>query len=257
MRICFIGNSHLGHAGRAVRSLLRERPHEADLFIERSYGTAPLTLRRDDEVHHLDRIPVDPKGGVEVDVADYDAFVVVGLMFSLVRQVEACVEFQRDTYRGPRPGQIVSEPMYQHFLDGLYDATKAVLVLDLLQRLTDRPVWLVPQPLPLSWVRHRTGERFEVFGDLHAAGEAERTLQDFRRQVARVRERGVAVLDQPASTVVDRMFTRDEFGLADPADESETSFYRRGDFYHMNAQYGREQMTALFQALGIEVPQGS
>lgn len=53
MRICFIGNSHLGHAGRAVRSLLRERPHEADLFIERSYGTAPLTLRRVELVRHV------------------------------------------------------------------------------------------------------------------------------------------------------------------------------------------------------------
>lgn len=251
MRICLIGNSHLGHAGRAVRSLLRDTPHEADLFIERSYGTEPLAVRSGQDVARFERIPVDPRSGAEVRVEDYDAFVVVGLMFSLIRQVEASVDFQRDTYRGPRPGQIASEAMYRRFLDGLFDATKARLVMDALQQVTDRPVWLLPQPLPLSWVRDREGERFEVFGNLYASGEVERTLADFQHQVDRVRERGVHVLAQPGSTVTDRMFTRDEFGLADPADQSEKSFYRRGDFYHMNADYGREQMRALFGRLGL------
>jgi hypothetical protein len=251
MRICFIGNSHLGHAGRAVRALLKDTPHEADLFIERSYGTESLAIRHGEGVDALARVPVDPRSGAEVRVEDYDAFVVVGLMFSLVRQVERSVDFQRDTYRGPRPGQIASEAMYQHYLDGLFDATKARLVMDTLRRVTDRPVWLVPQPLPLSWVRHRTGERFEVFGDLYACGEAERTLADFNRQVERVRQRGVQVLPQPVSTVVDGMFTRDEYGLADPQDQSEESFYQRGDFYHMNADYGREQMQVLFGRMGL------
>jgi hypothetical protein len=251
MRICFIGNSHLGHAGRAVRALLKDTPHEADLFIERSYGTEPLAIRHGDGVDTLARVPVDPRSGTEVRVQDYDAFVVVGLMFSLIRQVERSVDFQRDTYRGPRRGQIASEAMYQHYLDGLFDETKARLVLDILQRATDRPAWLIPQPLPLSWVRERTGERFEVFGDLYASGEVERTLADFHRQTERVRERGVQVLPQPESTVVDGMFTRDEFGLADPRDQTEKSFYRRGDFYHMNADYGREQMQSLFGRMGL------
>lgn len=251
MRICLIGNSHLGHAGRAVRSLLRDTPHAADLFIERSYGTEPLTIHSGEGAHRFEHIPMDPRLGTEVRMEDYDAFVVVGLMFSLIRQVEASVDFQRDTYRGPRRGQIASEAMYQHFLDGLFDATKARLVMDTLQQATDRPVWLIPQPLPLSWVRNRTGERFEVFGDLHASGETERTLADFHRQVERVRERGVQVLPQPESTVEDEMFTRDEFGLADPQDQSEKSFYRRGDFYHMNVDYGREQMQSLFSGLGL------
>lgn len=251
MRICFIGNSHLGHAGRAVRSLLRDTPHEADLFIERSYGTEPLTIHNGAGTHRFDHIPMDPRLGTEFRVEDYDAFVVVGLMFSLIRQVEGSVDFQRDTYRGPRPGQIASEAMYQHYLDGLFDETKARLVMDTLQQVTDRPIWLVPQPLPLSWVRDRTGERFEVFGDLYAAGEADRTLADFHRQVERVRERGVQVLPQPESTIVDDMFTRSEFGLADPQDQSEKSFYRRGDFYHMNVDFGREQMQSLFGRMGV------
>jgi len=253
MRICFIGNSHLGHAGRAVRSLLRGTGHEADLFVERSYGTEPLTVRGADREQRLPRIPLDPRGNTVVDMEAYDAFVVVGLMFALIRQVERSVEFQRDSYRGPRPGQIASEEMYQHYLDALFDATKATQVLDTLTAATDRPVWLVPQPLPLSWVRDRPGERFEVFGSLWQAGEADRTLGDFDRQVRRVEERGINVLRQPESTVVDRMFTHDRFGLADPADTSEKSFYTRGDFYHMNVDYGREVMGALLDGLGLGV----
>lgn len=251
MRICFIGNSHLGHAAQPIRSLVKDGPHEADLFVERSYGTEPLTVRAAGTDRRLARIPLDARLGTVADVEAYDAFVVVGLMFSLVRQVESSVSFQRDTYRGPTPGAIASEAMYQRFLDSLYDATKAVHVLDTLQEITDRPLWLIPQPLPLSWVRQRQGERFEVFGDLWSSGEAERTLADFRRQVRRIEDRGIGVLPQPASTVVDEMFTRDEFGLADPADDSEKSFYRRGDFYHMNKDFGRAQIEALGRALEL------
>ncbi len=251
MRICFIGNSHLGHAAQAIRGLVKGGPHEADLFVERSYGSEPLTIRAGQAEHRLPRIPLDARLETVADVGSYDAFVLVGLMFSLVRQVESSVEFQRDTYRGPTPGAIASEAMYQRYLDALYDATKATLVLDTLQQVTDKPLWLIPQPLPLSWVREREGARFEVFGALWDSGEAERTLADFRRQVQRVEDRGIGVLPQPESTTVDGMFTRDEFGLADPADVSEKSFYVRGDFYHMNREYGRAQITDLGRRLGL------
>lgn len=251
MRICFIGNSHLGHAAQAIRSLVKDSPHEADLFVERSYGTEPLTVRAGATERRLERIPLDARRDTVVDVEAYDAFVVVGLMFALVRQVESSVGFQRDTYRGPTPGAIASEAMYQKYLDSLFDATKASLALETLQESTDKPLWLIPQPLPLSWVRHRAGERFEVFGQLWSNGEADRTLADFRRQVQRVEDRGIHVLAQPESTITDGMFTRDEFGLADPSDLSEKSFYQRGDFYHMNKTFGGEQMRALGGRLGL------
>ncbi|GHD13321.1 hypothetical protein [Zhihengliuella salsuginis] len=248
MRIAVIGNSHLGHMAEPARAAADPVGASVDFFIERTYGTAGLGVR--DAGGDVVRMPsirlvAEADAGTVVDVEAYDAFVVVAFGISAISLVDAAQKYQRDTYRGWLPQFILSEAMFREYLDAVMERTKGFRLLRLLRERTDKPIWLIPQPYPLAWAAEREGDKFARYADLRAAGEQGRVRADFEAQLGRLAGIGVQIFHQPEETMEDTCFTRPEYGLADPADAGEGSFYVRGDFYHMNKRFGEAVMDPL------------
>lgn len=241
MRICLIGNSHLGPVAAASSRRMQEAPQmRLGHYIDRTYGKVPIHLTAQDRVETMSSFRLEEGMNISttVSVPDWDAFVVVGLGFSLIRLVEKWSIFQPD-YLSARMGTHLLVP---ELVDGYdnesMDSTKALDLIGKLRSLTDKPISLVPGPMPAAWVTKRTGGRFDSFLPFVDPRNRAFLLLQFEKQIERLQAKSVRVIRPPADALIDGMWTRNELCLGQPSDASPGSFYARGDFYHMNRMYG-------------------
>lgn len=237
MKIGLIGNSHLGPIAAAAS---RDSRHETGRYISRTYGTLPLKLisKNTAEVVREIRIEDQPLVSSVLSVDDWDAFVVVGCGYSLVRLVENWTKFQPDVLPAKIGQYLVPEDLYPGYENAVMDTTQAVRIAGQLQNVTDKPVYLVPAPLPAEWVLGREGGRFKGFHPFANLQCRNYLLGRMSGQLNRLEAKGIKPIVQPDSTIQNHMWTRTEFCLGQPEDTSEKSFYTRGDFYHMNKDFG-------------------
>jgi hypothetical protein len=250
MRVCMIGNSHLGPIAKASARRMREVPGlRIGHFIDRTYGSVPLKLVGTSSAEVVGSIKIEDKPAVPsiVDIAEWDSFVVVGLGFSLIRLVEKWADFQPDALPPILGDHLLVPELAEGYDDAVMDSTKALTVIRVLRSMTDKPVSLLPAPLPAEWVASRSGERFEPFRLFSEEDHKRYVADQFERQLGRIRDLGVEVVRPPQETVIDRIWTRDAFCLGNPSMGDENSFYARGDFYHMNEEYGEYVSQEIFR----------
>ncbi|XAS65990.1 hypothetical protein V3C33_10720 [Micrococcaceae bacterium Sec5.7] len=209
-------------------------------YIDRTYGKVPLKLVGRASAGAMASFLIEEGDNISsmVAVEDWDAFVVVGLGFSLVRLVEKWTSFQPDCLSEPVGEHLLVPELVDGYDNAGMDTTKALALIRKLRTLTDKPISLVPGPLPAAWVLNRSGGRFDSFQPFAGYRNRAFLLAQFEKQVNRVRAMGVDVVNPPEETVIDDMWTRTEFCLGQPSDPSPDSFYAKGDFYHMNREYG-------------------
>lgn len=237
MRICLVGNSHLGPiAAAASRDLENETGH----FISRTYGKVPLKIMGKNYATVVPEIRIEDKLQVSaiLNVDDWDAFVVVGCGFSVVRLVEKWTVYQPEALTLDLGGYLVPDELYSAHENDIMDSSQASRILGQLKEATDKPVYLVPAPLPAEWAGKRDGPRFEPFRIFSDVANRKYLLNRMDFQLDRMISKGVAPIYQPESTSIDSLWTKTEFCLGQPDDTSEGSFYARGDFYHMNKAFG-------------------
>jgi hypothetical protein len=141
--------------------------------------------------------------------------------------------------------------------EDLYARSKAMRVLDALRLNTSKPVYYAQQPLPLEWVLDRPEDRLRFFRDLADSKDFDAFLAEYQDRLVQLGAGRGYVLAQPESTLGRPGFTQNRFGLADTADLSPDSTYSKGDYFHMNAQYGELVVDQLIGLSTISTHGGS
>ncbi|MGO4230372.1 hypothetical protein AB4Y72_16100 [Arthrobacter sp. YAF34] len=247
-----MGDSHLGHVVPAWKERGAGNDWlKAGFHIERTYGELPLRivdgereLARFDDI----RCAYSP----EVDVNVYDAFVVFGMHFSFTALAKTYEKFRSDEHERGEGSYLLSPAAHAAMRQDLYAGSKAMRVIDALRLKTSKQVYYVQQPLPLEWVLDRTEDHLRFFRDLAGSRDLSVFVAHYYDQLAQLQAGGVRVLAQPVATLGRPGFTQGRFGFADTADLSPDSPYSKGDYFHMNAEYGGlvvEQLLELSTAV--------
>jgi hypothetical protein len=249
-RICFIGDSHVAALRLALMSE-RFAARRGDVAI---FGTirstlSDLTLRDGKltsdapEVREALRFT----GGAEaIDLAGYDIFCVVacGTNFSPATMVT----HGATTYAFNLPDrQIVSQQLLDAMAVSAYRQTVAYKIVDMLASGTDKPIFLMPDPLwaPSVLQRPRSSQLRKVLKVVDGGVYADWVF----RALAAAFSPKAAVLRQPASTVEGGCFTRQEFAKGSVRLRQAVVEHEDSDFAHMNADYGALVLDAFFERI--------
>lgn len=237
MKICLIGNSHASGAYSLIKNGIST--FEIDFFLERSSGNSCLKVIDDseDEVVEIEDVMLTRLAPVKT--SRYDAFAIYSMGFSFGRCVEIYRDYAPDAYRNEKAKYLVSDDFFDAAIESILLESKAVRIMRALRSFSDRPIILVPQPLPLEWAVTRSLRRTEVFAEALKKDFLEHVFKVYATVIDKLRREGFVVLEQPRETLTLKYFTLSEFGLADPADDRPDSLYARGDFFHANQAYAK------------------
>lgn len=253
MKYCFIGDSHLGHIMPAWKEqAANDDLIKADFHIERTYGELPLRLV--DGARELAAFEdIRCAYSADVEVNAYDVFVVFGMHFSFTALARTYEKFRSETHDRGAGTYLLSPAVYAAMCHDLYAGSKAMRVIDALRLNVSKPIYYVQQPMPLEWVLDRTEEHLRFFRELADSTDFNAFLAEYADRLAQLEASGVPVLTQPGSTLGRPGFTRNRFGLADSTDLSPDSSYSKGDYFHMNAEYGALVVDQLIKLSKVSV----
>ena len=254
-RVLFIGNSHLGalrlaHAAQPERwpgwdiyflGVLANRLGELDLRGDR---LVPMTDAARWQLRYYNHVP-------SLDIAGFDAFVIAGGV-SWIRMAALCADHRSLDFPSIAAGdsrpQLVGRSFLQQALHARLAQSSAGKLLSRIAGL-GKPVVVVPEPM-LSADAAQDADRYAIYLDLIARGDADHWLGVFRRARERVLGASARVIDWPDEALVDRFYTDPRFmrgsrrlapvdGAAHPDD----------DYEHANAAYGALVMDQAWSAL--------
>ncbi|MDO5617805.1 hypothetical protein [Kocuria sp.] len=258
MKIEFIGNSHLGTIAPAITTYQREIDHDVEYYISRTYGSVPLGVVGDSAGAVLPSIKLESEArfGHVADLRQADVLALVGLRFSAVQMVDLWKHYHPVGAQGSYASPTVGPSIWDAYVDAAFDDTEAVRIIKALPASQRTRVVLIPQPAPAAWVAEVGDPRFRLYHRLVKTGDWDRVRTDYQRQLTRLSEFDVEVYEQPQSTITDQGFTRSELAMGNPADTSESSFYTRGDFYHMNKEFSQRLVPDFFKWIESTIKDG-
>ncbi len=237
MKIAVIGNSHAGPIYTAWKKYRKGGGQlDASFFIERSAGTEPLILSSSDGViTEFPDIKILPDPVLKV--ADFDAFVVVGLGVGFHPVASTYRRVRSDHHSLKDDCFLVSDSCFEQTVKDLLYQTKAVRVAQALEVATDVPIALIPQPHSAEWIREYHDESGQLYREIEKNRDALTLLRDYERALCDMGNR-IEVLPAPSETVTNSIYTLTDYTLGNPDDVTAGSAYSRGDFYHGNLAWG-------------------
>lgn len=238
MKLCFVGDSHLGHIMPVWKEKAASDPSmRAGFHIERTYGTLPLTLVNGGE-RVAEFTDITCAYSAEIDLNSYDAFIVFGMHYSLTALAKTHSSYRSAQNRGNAGAYLLSDSAYIAMTSELFQLSKAKRVIDALIRNTRKPVFYAQQPMPLEWVIERPEENLTFFRKIVESGDIHQLLASYENMLTALELEGVRLLRQPSQTLSMPGFTKAQYGLADTSDQSPESPFSKGDYFHMNSSYG-------------------
>jgi hypothetical protein len=239
MKICVIGNSHVGALKRAWDKMSPAHPGlELVFFAHRGNGMSALKPQGKKLVPTTDDLCAAMKftsGGQDHIVpADYDAFLIYGLKAS------------------PNFGageRFFSRQVRQQALDDLTHNKLSLKVLKMVRQLSEAPVYLGHEPL-------------------NSASETrpDASIAPYESGIAQLNESfygplGAEMLMQPPSTMVngkntDPSFSKDSQRLAIGTSNNDAA-HPEGEDRHMNAAFGEIWLGAFIERLKSTAGSGS
>jgi len=242
MKICFIGNSHLAPLAVTAHGVEPKFPNEQRKFyISRTYGKQPLKLVGANDVAILDMVKIEGEEASESTIftEDWDHFVVLGFGFSAVSLIEGWKEYQPDVLPIDLGGQLLTPEVSASYTNHIIAQSQASRLITILRRVTDKPITLVPAPLPAEWAGTESGERLEAFHTFTDNLSEQYLIENYEAQKDRFISNGIRVVDQPEETKSGSIWTKTTFCLGQPDGPDERGFFERRDFYHMNKTFGK------------------
>lgn len=220
MKICVIGNSHVGSLKRGWDVIKEDyREQEITFFAQRSDGIDGLIAQNgklipDNEV--LARALEFTSGGKkEIDPNEYDVFIIYGAGLN--------IDFVRDSH-------FYSSAVIESSLNDLVANTVSFNLLKRLRTLTHKAIFLGHLPLVPA---------IEILSDT--------TSDDYIARVERINEVSYRPLNaelvrQPLSTIVNGNNTNPYFSKGSKAlavgDSGDNTYHPESDSDHMNDQFG-------------------
>ena len=251
MKVCFVGNSHLGAIYKAWKVLRKQYPWLCiDFFIERSAGTHPLQIvscleggKRAMRLENLLVMKEDP-----IDVGAYDAFFAFALGLSVIPVMHLYKHYRADAHAWSDQMRLLSDECFHLAAVGQLNESKAMSVARALREHSGKPIHLVAQARPNEHVLDRSEGYLSCYASAVAAGdEAALELTYLHAAGTVCGSVGANLIDQPEETRRSPMLTHGRFGVADPANCGEGSSYAKDDFWHMNDQYGLASLTHVLK----------
>lgn len=247
IRLCVIGNSHMAayklgwDALTAAEDKVRDAlsptffgaPRDGIRHIKQESGRIVPT--RKDIADGFDRMS---KGQREIRLADYDAFLLVGLNVSVKRLLRF---YKTHYWYGLKsdPGRtMVPVHFAKHFLAERYADTLLAETAAKVREGTNAPIIAVAEPFWASWVRENSGDKPDYGWDtVIRNGDAERLAVMFHRSVAEALHGHAVFVPQAPETVTEGIMTGAEFNK----DASRLISGEGGgtDAAHMNGEFGR------------------
>ena len=255
MKICLMGNSHLGAMKLGWDALAEACPGVTADFFALGRDTYKHTVLRDGAI-----VPVKPElveklkmfsGGADsIPVGDYDAFAICGLAAGMNRVLRY---LQNHAIAGEMTGrsQVVSYGMVQAAWDEYYRSTPMPHLVDMIRQVSDRPVILVMRPMISSSVLEEGSARTRFYEELIAAGEGPYASDLLERLMAPHLPGATVCLRQPGETTVAGVLTRKEFSVGSTTLRDQSLEHDEDDISHMNAEYGAICMAQVLDALGV------
>jgi hypothetical protein len=254
-RVCIVGDSHIAALKLGLAEMAAAGRAEVDFFGAPGHAVRAegLTLAGGvarPTTPHLQHQFELTAGRPDLPIAAYDAFVWVSLGHGLRSLFLFNHTYRRAGWSGAtRFAHLLSEACFDEAVAGLVRAAPAFGLIRQFRAVTDRPMFLVPHPLP--WEGVRVAGLPSYWSDLPAIGAP---LADaFARESGRLAdELAVALVPPPAQAVVDGFFTRSAFKRgAVRLRGSLNERHEDDEPFHMNAAYGRLVMAELLRRLGV------
>ncbi len=260
-RLCVIGNSHVA-AFKLGWDQLVARNDPICAAITPTFFGAPrdglksleerggrLVPTTDPVKEHFERMS---NGRVDIDPAEYDGFLLVGLSASMKRTLRL---YRTHRWFGVRQDDkcvVTSRSFAQAFLAEGYAATRLAQIARMLSGLTDKPVFASPEPHWSAMMPDHIGKKGD-FGWARAAasGDGAQLADLFAAALAAALEDHARLILQPAATVENHIVTRAIYNKG--ASRMITGDGEESDAAHMNADYGALWWTEAALLFGVAV----
>jgi hypothetical protein len=196
-----------------------------------------------------DSFKMTANGLEEIDTADYDAFVLVGLSISMKRihRFYGAYRFHGQTM--PEKTLAIRRELAVEALASQYARMRLVALSKTLRELTDRPIYAFAEPFWGEAVMStRPGKGWRV---VETAGDSESLYQLFIDSVTRAASPHVTFIPQPQATIAHGIMSADIYNQRDASRSKEAAPDDEPDFAHMNAEFGRVCWDALLQTMGL------
>jgi len=266
MRLCVIGNSHVGMLRAAARDLGEDRPEitffaKAGAGIEKASVEGSVIAAQDRRLRAAQARFGMPQ---RVDVATFDATILVAgtaSVYSALRILQDCrvsgwpscvADREPDDPRNRKPAHraLISDSAFVAALADQARAGVSFRFAEAFRRATDVPIFLVPQPYPSERVFEST--RPAEYGFLRArkTGDGAAISACLTRAIDQAFGGigNLTVLHQPADTIAHgfttaRAFTRDAVRV-----DGDTAQHP-ADLLHVGPAYGKRVLARV--AAGI------
>lgn len=255
MKVCIVGNSHVGAIRRALNDGVK-LSGGGDVFvagIPLPYWSSGAVFKREGSclVPASDRIRNKLSGDFEdaakrIDLAGFDCFVIHGFGPNLYSFYTSFARFDMSEDDPDSAGERIvkrhiSQACLKQCAEDYYAQNGALAnnvfpVVDIVRSITDIPVVLSSRPFPVLSIKPTYSRklRSHTRGVVSSVALHERLAQQALERLFPDRCQPIFWLDQPPKTVTKGIFTKNRFG-ADGSDE----------FGHMNARYGKHYLGHL------------
>lgn len=263
LRLCVIGNSHIGALKLGWDRLIEEAVPGWDT-VEPVFFGAPADGMRHVALQGTALVPTRPKitghfrtlsGGYDrIELSRFDAFLLVGLNMSSKRILRFYKTHAWVGLAGTAGKTLLHPAFATAFLTERYSATQLVDHARTIARATDKPVLALAEPHWADWAR-QPPEGVTNYGWDAAilAGDGPAIGAMFETAAAAALAPHARFIAQPAATVADGVTTRGAYNK-----EASRLISGEGggtDASHMNADFGFAVWAAVRPALAGICPQ--
>ncbi len=260
-RICCIGTSHLGCLKSGWEEIESEYPGiTLTFFGAPNAGMTELisavALSDGSIVPHLPILEqyfaFTSGGHTAIQIADYDAFVVIGCGVGLTPLFDI-YETHRSHRMAIQDQYLVSNECIIDTALQIYLNSTASRLIGSIRSINKVPVFVIPDPRPSVATLDQEGSPNPIWDryirlakDMHASGDDETIGDIFRKALAPLASSGASVIDAAGPLVTQHVFTPHEFCRGSVwlqngrYEESPTV-----DFFHMNGTYGARMLRSV------------
>jgi ribosomal protein L12E/L44/L45/RPP1/RPP2 len=190
-------------------------------------------------------------GGLSyVEVDSYDAFGICGLGHGLHVLAEMYGEYRSDDFAGFASARhLVSRDCFEEAVLGSLRESFAVRLAQKIRKVSDAPIYLIPQPLPSETIRSGDSDVAKLWQALLVNEDEERLQALFKRLHGKELVSGLKVVAQAPETLASASTTKELYSHGSKRLLNENE-HDGQDFFHMNGAYGAIAMRQLCQRLG-------
>lgn len=264
-RICCIGTSHLGCLKSGWEEIEPEHPGITMTFFGAPNAgmtelIASVALSEGSIVPCLPLLEqyfaFTSGGHTAIQIADYDAFVVIGCgvgltpLFDMYETHSSC----RMAVQGQ---QLVSDECIIDTASQIYLNSTAARFVGAIRSVNKVPTFVIPDPRPSLATLEQAGSPNPIWDRyirlvkrMHKSGDGESVCDLFRRSLAPLTNSGATVIDASGPLITQHIFTPHEFcqdsvWLQNGRYEESPAI----DFFHMNGAYGARMLRSVIASV--------